>query len=246
VEPVTQPSVTAPRRLLALDSATQQCSVALWVDGAVLQRVSDEGGRNSDVMLPMVRAVLAEAGIALASLDAVAFGAGPGAFTGLRVACGVAQGLALGADLAVIPIGTLEALAETACPSGTPADSPRVLAALDARMDECYWAELVRAGADWTVQRGPLLSPPDQVPLPPGLGWIGVGDGFGRFATGLAARLQEACAVDTARVLLPEAQGVLRLAVWRWARGGTIAPEDAHPVYVRDKVALTSEERRKP
>jgi tRNA threonylcarbamoyladenosine biosynthesis protein TsaB len=189
-----------------------------------------------------VTRLLGEAGVSLGSLDAIAFGAGPGAFTGLRVACGVAQGLAFGADLPVVAVGTLEALAETHFAPG--ANGPdRVVAALDARMHECYWAELQRHGADWRLLRGPVLCAPAAVPLPAGAGWTGIGDAFAVFAEALATRLGDRVVLAAEVARYPEAAGVARLGALRWRAGAALPPEHAHPLYVRDKVALTAAER---
>ncbi len=237
------PLASGTARILAVDSATVQCSVALLAGGELLQRIAPAGARNSEVMLPMVRALLAEAGLPLASLDVIAFGAGPGAFTGLRVACGVAQGLALGAGLGVIAVGTLEVLAETVCPWSPAAGDQQVLAALDARMQECYWGELQRDGADWRLGTGPLLCAPDAVPLPKAGNWLGVGDAFTVFAAALRSRLGDRCVLAPGHGRQPEAAALARLAAVRWARGAAVPPEQAQPLYVRDKVALTSQER---
>lgn len=234
-----------PVRLLAIESATARCSAALLVGGQLVQREAPAGARNSEVLLPMVQSLLAGAGIKLASLDAIAFGAGPGAFTGLRVACGIAQGLALGSGLPVIPVGTLEVVAETFLPwQGAGAAPERVLAGLDARMQEAYWAELTRRGnGDWQVVRGPLLAAAQVLPLPPGQGWIGVGDAFAVFAETLQRRLGTCCSSAPEHAGLPDAAALARLAALRWLDGGAIDPEQAQPLYVRDKVALTSRER---
>ncbi|MDE3011431.1 MAG: tRNA (adenosine(37)-N6)-threonylcarbamoyltransferase complex dimerization subunit type 1 TsaB [Pseudomonadota bacterium] len=234
-----------PVRLLAIESATAQCSAALLLDGQWVQQVAPVGARNSEVLLPMVQSLLAGAGVTLGSLDAIAFGAGPGAFTGLRVACGVAQGLALGSGLPVIPVGTLEVVAETFLPWAGPGAAPeRVLAGLDARMQEAYWAELTRRGnGDWQVEMGPLLAAPQGLPLPPGQGWIGVGDAFAVFAEALQQRLGACCSSAPEHAGLPDAAALARLAALRWFDGAAIDPGQAQPLYVRDKVALTSRER---
>jgi tRNA threonylcarbamoyladenosine biosynthesis protein TsaB len=235
-------------KLLALECATRQCSVALWLDGQTTLRVAAPDARNSDVLLPMARALLAEAGLSLQALDAVAFGAGPGAFTGLRVACGVAQGLAFGADLPVLPVGTLEVLAESlrdlvAVAVGTQREPLRVLAALDARMGECYWSELLEQGEDWHVIRGPLLAAPDRIPLPESAGSLGVGDAFVVHEAALAARLGSSVRLLAGYTQLPDAAALARLASVRWQAGAAIAPDFAQPIYVRDRVALTTAER---
>ena len=213
-------------RLLALESATHRLSVALWLDGHVLERAAELPNGSSEWLLPNVHALLAEAGSGLQSLDGIAFGAGPGSFTGLRLAAGCAQGLACGLDLPVIGVGTLEALALA---SG----ELRAYACLDARMNEVYVAAFEK-GVEVIA---PLVCPPEQVPVPAGEGWIGCGDGF----AGYAGRLPKfAC---TRPELRPTADAVARLAAPRFARGEGVAAGEAMPLYVRDKVALTTAER---
>src|SRR5262245_46847345 len=129
-------------KFAAFESATDWCSVALWLDGEIRAVEARVGQRHSERMLPMLDQLAAQAGVPLRSLDAVAFGAGPGSFTGLRIACGVAQGIALARSIPAIGISTLEALAEE---SG----APRVVACLDARMSEVYYSALERSGAGW-------------------------------------------------------------------------------------------------
>ncbi len=232
-------------RLLALESSSRLCSVALQVDGEVRLRCAADDARNSEVLLPMVKALLAEAGLSLQSLDALAFGSGPGAFTGLRVACGAAQGLAFGADLPVVPVGTLEILAESTRGEVAVGSLLPVLAGLDARMGEVYWGQLRATGDDWVLQRGPLLCRPDAVPLPPASagGWQAVGEAFVVHANVLAQRLGPIYTLDADHPLLPRADALARLAASRFLRGLAVAPELAQPLYVRDKVAQTQAER---
>lgn len=236
------PAAPVTGRVLALESATAQCSVALLDGSRLLQKIAPAGSRNSECMLPLVSSLLAEAGLGLRQLDAIAFGAGPGAFTGLRVACGVAQGLALGADLPVVPVGTLEALAETVHPWPA-APQPGVLVLLDARMEECYWGRLERRGQDWQMIEGPLLGAAAALPLPPGPGWAAAGDGFAVYQEALRERLAGWCTPGPDDARAPEAAAVARLGRLRWQAGQSLPAEAAQPVYVRDKVALTSRER---
>lgn len=225
-------------RILAIDASTETCAVALgdgllWDEHSVIA-----GQRHSELMLPMIRTLLDESGAALASLDGIAFGAGPGSFTGLRIACGVAQGLALGAGLQVLGVSTLEALAETARQRD---GAMRVIAALDARMREVYVAAYRHDGARWHESIAPAVIGPDAAPLPKGGGWTGVGSGFaaypalrGRYASSLAS---------CEPALAPTATAIGSLALPRLAAGEGVAARDAAPIYVRHKVALTSAER---
>ncbi len=219
----------AAMRLLALETATQRLSVALWDAGSVIERAAappNGGPGGSEWLLPAVRALLADAAIGLGTLDGIAFGAGPGGFTGLRLAAGCAQGLAFGLDLPVIGVNTLEALALA---SG----EERVFTCLDARMNEVY----VAAYAAGVAVLPPAVSPPAQVPLPPGAGWVGCGDGFAAYPALLPAFARIRAGVS------PTAAAVAQLAAPRLARGEGMDAAAAAPLYVRDKVALTTAER---
>jgi tRNA threonylcarbamoyladenosine biosynthesis protein TsaB len=222
--------------VLALETSTELCSAALWRDGSVLVREAHAGQRHSELLLPMVDALLAEAGIRLAALDGVAFGAGPGSFTGLRIACGVTQGLAFGAELPVVAVSTLEALAEDAAVD-------RALCCLDARMGEIYHAAYTREGETWREVSPPALATPAAAPAISGDGWCGVGSGFGVHGDVLRARYgaQLATVLPAA---LPHARAVAVLGARALARGEGVSADQAVPVYVRDKVALTVSERK--
>ncbi len=222
-------------KLLALESSTDWISVAAG-DGESWH-VRDELASNahSERVMPLVREVLADAGWGLRELDAVAFGAGPGAFTGVRIACGIAQGLALGAGLPVVPVGTLEALAEEAWRMHAQA---RVLAVLDARMREVYVGAYRRDGGHWICEHPPSVQHPDDVVVPPGE-WMGAGDGFAHYP----ALATHARVVHVDAALRPSARAVASLAMARVARGEGVAARDALPHYVRHRVALTSAER---
>lgn len=217
-------------KLLAFDTATDACSAALWLDGAVREEFALVRNGHSERLLPMIEALLADGGVALRALDAIAFGRGPGAFTGLRIAAGVAQGLAFGADLPVVPISSLAALAEM---QGT----PRVFAALDARMGQLYWGAYVRAVDGVLTPAVPdRLSDVAAVSLPAG-DWLAVGSGAEAYAARLRAALPIA---DVRAAQYPRAAGVARLAAAALARGEACAPELALPVYLRDEVAKKS------
>jgi tRNA threonylcarbamoyladenosine biosynthesis protein TsaB len=219
-------------RVLAIDTSTEACSVALFIDGGVTARFELTERSHADLVLPMVDSLLAEAGMSLAELDGLAFGRGPGAFTGLRIASGVAQGLALGAGLRVAPVSSLAAVAEQ-----VPAESGAVvLACNDARMGEVYWGVL-RKEADGSVM--PLCAESVSGPERVAAGWSGIGHAAGnalpRFPA-LAQRLADADAVLHAGVY-PRAEAVARLGARLLAEGRGVDPQDALPVYVRDDVA---------
>lgn len=221
--------------VLALDTSTEWLSVAATGRCGTHVREERAGPQNSERVLPVVRAVLADAGLRLADLDGIAFGAGPGSFTGVRIACGVAQGLALGIGLPLVPVGTLEALAQAASRAS---GATRICACLDARMREVYVAAYERAGDAWREVRPPAVQKPDDVTIPAGA-WHGAGDGFAAYPE-LARRLGLAHADATLR---PTALAIAELALPRFAAGLGVAAHDALPLYVRHRVALTRAER---
>ena len=222
-------------QILALETSTELCSAALWRDGKVDSREVDAGQRNSQVLLPMVDALLTSHGVKAVDLDGVAFGSGPGSFTGLRIACGVAQGIAFGADLPVVGIGALLALAQQS-------QAQRAVCCLDARMGEIYYAAYEKRGCDWNTVHDPCLCKPDAAPELPAGAWIGCGSGFGAYLEVLerryAGRLQSVFAD-----LAPHAREVAILAAVEFERGHVVAAEHAAPLYVRNKVALRVDER---
>lgn len=216
-------------KIAAFETATEWCSAALWLDGELRSVEERAGQRHGELLLPMLQGLMQRAGIKAADLEAVAFGAGPGAFTGLRIACGAAQGLAFARRLPVCGVSTLEAMAEEA-------GAPRVVACLDARMGEVYYSALERQGARWREVVPAQCVAPSLAPRPPGAGWIGVGSGFAAYgALGFAAVYP---------AVHPGAAAVARLAAPRLAAGEGVEAAQAAPVYLRDRVALTTEERR--
>ncbi len=225
-------------QILALDASTDVCAAALGDGAHWAERAEIAGQRHSELLLPMVRALLAEARLDLAELDGIAFGAGPGSFTGLRIACGVAQGLALGANLPMVGIATLEAMAETARKRS---DWTRVIAALDARMLEVYLAAYEHDGLRWRVAIDPVVVLPNEAPLPPGGGWMGVGNGFAAYPA-LRARFAGMLG-GCDEGILPMAKAIGSLALPRFAAGEGVPAREAAPLYVRHRIALTSAER---
>lgn len=217
-------------QFLSLESSTDAGSVALWRDGVVSERHCPPGQPSSATLLPLVSALLAESGLGFADLDAIAFAAGPGSFTGLRVACGVAQGLAFAHGLPVLPVGTLDAMAHAAA-------ALRVAVCLDARMNEVYFGLFV----DGLAVAAPGVFPPAAVPLPAGGDWVAAGNALTAYPA-LYERLAP-CVHGMLPDVLPTAAAVAALAAPRLARGEGIDAADAVPVYVRDKVALTVAER---
>jgi len=221
-------------RLLAFETATRRLSVALWQDGAFIERAAELPNGGSERLLPWVHELLAEADLTLAQIDGIAFGAGPGSFTGLRLACGVAQGLGWGLDLPVMPVSTLEALAMA---SGR----REVWVCLDARMNEVYSAAYRVEGDSVRQLMAPVCLPPAVVSAPALAGIWGVGDGFAAYDEVLLAGKPELAGVHAD--VFPTAVAVLRLAAPAFAQGRAGAAAAAQPIYVRDKVALTTAER---
>jgi tRNA threonylcarbamoyladenosine biosynthesis protein TsaB len=222
--------------VLVIDTSTEYCSAALWLDGRVQAFRVLAGQRHSSLLLPMVDELLREASLTLRQLDGIGYGAGPGSFTGLRIACAVTQGLAFGADLPVVGVSTLESIAEQ-----TGAD--QVLTVLDARMAEVYWAAYERAGETWLTVCEPQLALPESVSVPAGDGWVGAGNGFAILGETLRPRLaKQLVRIDD--TLMPDAAAMAPLAAAAFARGEGVDAALAAPIYLRDKVALTIDERR--
>lgn len=222
-------------RILALESSTNSLSVALLAHGQVSWRDGATGLAHSDLILGLIDELLAGAGLNLRQLDALAYGAGPGAFTGVRLACAVVQGLAYGAGLPVVAVCSLEALAWA---SG----AQQAYVAVDARMGEVYHAAYRREGGVLRQLISPAVSPPQGVGLPQGDGWCGLGSGFGVHGPVLRERLGSALAAVETDVV-PHACAVADLGLQGWLGGQALDAALAQPLYVRDKVALKTNER---
>jgi len=222
---------------LAFDTSTDVLSIALSTPGHSDVRTLAGGAQSSAMLIPTAMAMLAQAGIGLSQLDAIVFGRGPGSFTGLRTACAVAQGLAFGADIAVLPVDTLLAVAEEArVLAGVGAQPLTVLALLDARMDEVYSAAYRWDGQHWTAQGHLQVSAPEQVVLPTLADRLLLaGNAFEAYGERLPAGEKVQA--------LPTAAALLRLAPAMRAAGHAVPAEEAMPLYIRDKVALTTAER---
>ena len=222
-------------KLLALDTATEACSVALNIDGEVTEHFDVIPRRHSRELLPMVDGILAKAGLTIGDMDALAFGRGPGAFTGLRVATAMAQGLAFAVDLPVIPVSTLAALAQQGLREH---GAKHVLSAIDARMGEVYWGAFVEEdGLMIPVQDETVIAPEKVEVIESEHNWFGMG-------TGWAFREQMAVAVrDCVFETYPHAFDIALLAAADFKAGHLLPAEQAMPVYLRDKVALKKSER---
>jgi tRNA threonylcarbamoyladenosine biosynthesis protein TsaB len=216
--------------LLALDTATEACSVAVLHDGKVLSHYEVIPRLHAQKLLPMIKQIMADRGAPRAPLDAIAFGRGPGAFTGVRIAIGVVQGLAFGLDRPVLPVSNLAVLAQGA---HRVLGAAHVAAAIDARMDEVYWGCYAAVDGEMRLRGEEAVLAPEQVALPDAASghWFGAGTGWG-YAERLAVKPD---AFDAAA--LPHAQDLLTLARFAWARGEAVPADLAQPVYLRDKVA---------
>lgn len=222
-------------RILAIDAATEACSVAVWNDGEVHSVYAECPREHAQRLLPMVQQALDESGLTLQNLDALAFGHGPGSFTGVRIAIGITQGLALGTGLPVIGLSTLETMAQGAY---RVSGATRVLSAIDARMSEVYWGCYERsAQGEWLAAGGESVLAPQSASesLRDIEGeWSTVGTGWQTYpdmGNGSPVRLQDG------KILFPHAQDMLPLALARWQRGETLPADRIEPVYLRNEVA---------
>lgn len=223
-------------KLLAIETATEACSVAVLVDGQVRERFAIAPRRHAELVLPWADELLAEAGIARTALDAIAVGRGPGAFTGVRLAIALAQGMALALDRPLLPVSTLAVLAAQG-PDGD------VLAAVDARMGEVYLGAF-RVQAGVPVALAPeTLGSPEGVSVPAGMLWAGLGTGFAAADGALATRLTGAL-TDHDPTALPQAADLVRLAAPAYVRGEALPADQVEPAYLRDRVALTLAEQQ--
>ena len=223
-------------KFLALDTSTEYLSLALLLDDKVISRGLLAGQTHSQRILPLLRELLDEAGVELNDLDGIAFGAGPGSFTGLRIGCGVAQGLAFGADLPVIGVSTLLALAEDV------PDADKVVACLDARMGEVYHAAYEKTAAGWQEVIAPGLYAPADVPAIPGTGWTAAGSGWRAYGAALDQIYAEQVNHQLPDVF-PQAAAIARLALPGFVAGLGRPASEAAPIYIRNKVAMTIRER---
>jgi len=231
-------------KLLALETSTDACSVALECDGEVIvdHRVAPQ--QHAKLLLPMIESVLANAGVRMIDLDGLAFGCGPGSFTGVRIAAATAQGIAFGADIGVVPVSSLAALAQGAVREY---GASNVLAAFDARMGEVYWG--VYGVGDDEVVRGvqdDCVCLPTDVSVAGNVGvgeWCLLGSGADEYGDELVSAVGASGSVRMVSDCWPSAQDVLSVALPVALSGGFVSAGDALPVYLRDRVALTEAER---
>jgi len=227
--------------LLAIETSTPACSAALSIDGVVLERYALAPRQHAALMLPMIESLLVEAGISIAALDAVAFGRGPGSFTGVRIAASVIQGIAFAADLPVVPVSTLAALALGGMHM---TDATQVMAALDARKDEVYWGCFTAADIGAVVLQGTeVVCTPVDISCPDSGDWVGVGSGWEAHGESLMQQAAERV-VRVVPDIEPRAGDVARLAVIDYRLGVMTEPEAAVPVYLRNNVAQVKKSLR--
>lgn len=220
-------------KLLAIDTVTEYCSVALLVNGEIVVREGLAAQQHTQLILPMVQAVLAETGTSLSQMDAIVFDRGPGSFTGLRVGAGVVQGLALGTGLPVIPVSSLQTLAQSAYRTES---AEQVIAGIDARQGEVYWACFnLDNGLMTNVQAEYLMSPDKIRPAPKG-NYFGVGTGFSSYENELGLNTHVTLTGFNGTAC-PLAQDMLPFATLAWKQGRYVDATAALPVYLRDKVA---------
>lgn len=227
-------------KLLALDTSTKRMSLAVQNGGVCLSHEAEGGARASSTLIPAIMTLLDQAQLTLPELQAICFGQGPGAFTGLRTACAVAQGLALGADLPVLPVDTLLGVAEAARGHDT-----RVLVVMDARMGQVYAAAYAWQGDQWQTLQAPQLCQPADVQV--AAAWTSQAHVLAGNAWAVPALQTSLQALVTDQTVVrpswPEASALLRLGAAAWQRGEALPADQALPVYVRDQVALTTAER---
>lgn len=209
-------------KILAFDTSTQTLGIALYLDGQTYFHTQEGGAHASDTLIPQIAHILNTHQVSLKDLDAVAFGAGPGAFTGLRTAASVAQGIALGANLPVIPIVTLQAGAQQYLIENPTQPTPtNILVQLDARMDEWYWAHYQWHNNQWQILSEPVLTMPDI----------------------LQTYIEQTQPAVQITITNAQMTGMIELAKQAWQKKETTTPEQALPLYLRNKVALTTAER---
>ena len=223
--------------IIAIETSTELASVALLRNGSISMRESSGAQTHSMTVLTMLQDLIQQAGITLQACDALAFGMGPGSFTGVRTACGLAQGLAFGAGIPVVPVVSLLAMAHAARRAGA---GDNIVSILDARMGEVYWAQY-RFQEQWEVVIAPTLSKP--VVLKPELNSEGIVHACGNGLVAYAEDFTQLADVPRLTAIAPHATDVAQLAVTALAHGQVLNARDAQPLYLRNKVALTTLER---
>ena len=226
--------------LLALDTSTEYLSLALLKGAETFTFDINAGQTHSQIILPQIQALLNSADLQLKDLHGIAFGAGPGSFTGVRIAAGLAQGLGFGSNLPVVSTCTLLALAEAAHEKNT--EHAKVIACLDARMGEVYHAAYAFIDNEWKTVIEPGLYKPEALPVLAGNGWVGAGSGWQTYPEQLSA-VYDGQLQATQPALLPTASAILKLALPIFKSGNAKPASEAMPIYIRNRVALKTAER---
>lgn len=229
-------------KILALDTATEACSAALIIDGEITSQYQLAPREHSRLILKMIDDLLLQAKLPVSQLDAIAFGRGPGSFMGLRIAAGVVQGIAFAHDLPVIPVSCLKSIALSAYQK---TQCKHVLAAIDARMDEVYWASYRLQDKQWQLDAEEIVISPDKIQLPDtlldgGKSWVGAGSGWASYKDRLLTTDNGALPTPLPEIMpgiMPSAETIAQLAVDEFHAGNTVSVADAVPVYIRNDVA---------
>lgn len=223
-----------PLRILAIDTATEACSAALYLDGVITSRFEISPQGHSELILPMCDQLLEEANITVSQLTAIAVDRGPGSFTGLRIGIGVAQGIAFAADIPVVLVSSLEALA---CRAFRESGHSRVLCAIDARMREVYWGRFVCNETGCELIGSETVGPPQSLEPVIADKWAAAGTGWSAYHDELSALIAPESVLDVFGDMLPHAQDIATLGARAYQQGRIVAAEEALPVYLRDNVA---------
>lgn len=227
---------TPSLKILAIETSTEVCSIGLSVYGQVMVAENEANQNHSEHVLPMIDELLKVNELSLSDIDVIGFGAGPGSFTGVRLACSVAQGLAFGVNTPVVPVSSLEALAQKT-------GKDKVLVCQDARMNQVYAAAFERNDDTWIPTTNPYVCDPQDVIIPTGEGWVACGSGFQSYQQIFKDSLRFSLPILSDGCLRPTANEVLQITFREFADGNFVCAEDAVPTYVRNKVALTLDEQ---
>lgn len=231
-------------KILAVDTATEACSAALYINGELFERYELAPREQTQLILQMIEQLLEQQQLSLRQLDALALGRGPGSFTGVRIATGVVHGLAFASDLPVVPVSTLAAIAQHACRQ---TGHTQVAAGIDARMGGIYWGAYVQGNNGLMQLQGTeQIASPDALQLPESGDWFGAGSAWGSYQLALQQRFEQTTRVrllDSDSTLLPHASAMAQLAATEFVQGHALPAAQAQPVYLRDNVAKKSSQQ---
>ena len=221
-------------KLLALDTSTEACSAALYIDGEITQHYKVAPREHTHLILGMIEQLLQDADLKSSEIDVLAFGRGPGSFMGVRVAAGVVQGISFAHSIPVVPVSTLAAIASVAMQQ---TGQSQVLAAIDARMSEVYWGAYTQGTNGQIILQGEeCVIAPDKAPMPEQGEWVAAGTGWGSYGEVLKPRLGDRC-IESLDECFPSAEAIAKLALVAYENGESVTAAEAVPVYLRDNVA---------